>query len=116
MALMRTLSACVSVAEKAGVVLRDIMASGNLGIVDKGGINNLQTLADKKAQLLIVTSLMKHSPKATIIGEEDDIDYDTEEARSLITMDTSSEVMEHSCPDKLAGINEEDLVIWFLKN
>ena len=27
-------------------------------------------------------------------------------------MDTSSEVMEHSCPDKLAAINEEDLVIW----
>ena len=30
MALMRTLSACVSVAEKAGIVLRDIMASGQL--------------------------------------------------------------------------------------
>lgn len=65
MALMRTLSACVAVAEKAGGVLRDIMASGNLGIVDKGGINNLQTLADKKAQLLIVSSLMKHSPKVS---------------------------------------------------
>ena len=37
MALMRTLSACVAVAEKAGGVLRDIMASGNvnLGVVDK---------------------------------------------------------------------------------
>ena len=29
MALMRTMSACVAVAEKAGGVLRDIMASGS---------------------------------------------------------------------------------------
>ena len=50
--------------------------------------------------------------QATIIGEEDDVDYDTEEARSLITLDTCSEVLEQQCPENLTSLNEEDLVIW----
>ena len=63
MALMRAVAASVTLAEQAGGVLRDIMASGNLGIVDKGGQNNVQTEADRKAQLLIVSSFMRQIPE-----------------------------------------------------
>ena len=40
------------------------------------------------------------------------MDYTTDEAKSLITRDISSDVIEHSCPESLAAIKEEDLVIW----
>lgn len=109
---MRAVAASVTLAEQAGGVLRDIMASGNLGIVDKGGQNNVQTEADRKAQLLIVSSFMRQIPEATVIGEEDDIDYDTEEARNLVSLDCSSEVLRHTCPERFANLKESDLVIW----
>ena len=65
MALMRVVAAATTIAERAGGVLREIMASGKLGIVDKGGLNNLQTEADRKAQLLIVSSLMAQFPEVS---------------------------------------------------
>lgn len=110
--LIRTMGACVAIAEKAGGVLRDVMASGDLGIVDKGGKNNLQTIADRKAQILIVGSLMKQIPQATVIGEEDDCDYSSDEARLMVTTDTDTEVLQHKCPEQWQALKEEDLVIW----
>jgi len=112
MALMRAVGASVSIAEKAGAVLRDIMASGKLGIVDKGGINNVQTEADRKAQLLIVSSFTEQCPKATVIGEEDDIDYSTAKEDGLVVTETSAEVAQYACPEQYKNLKEEDLVIW----
>jgi len=110
---MRALAASVAISERAGAVLREVMASGDLGIIDKGGQNNLQTIADKKAQLLIVSSLMKQLPSAKIIGEEDDdCDYSSDDAQSMVTGETSPEVLALACPEDLTSIKEEDLVIW----
>ena len=41
--------------------------TGNLGIIDKGGLNNLQTKADKEAQVLIVSSLVHHFPGVRLL-------------------------------------------------
>ncbi|GFO35643.1 3'(2'),5'-bisphosphate nucleotidase 1 [Plakobranchus ocellatus] len=67
--IMRVLAASVSVSYRAGSIIRDIMKTGDLGIVEKGK-NDLQTEADRAAQRCIVASLHKQFPKVAIFGEE----------------------------------------------
>merc|ERR1712135_132864 len=45
--LLNVLASCVNIADEACGVVRKIMASGGLGIIDKGGQKNLQTKAAK---------------------------------------------------------------------
>jgi len=45
--LGRVLANSVRIAEKSAAITRDIMASGDLGIVEKTGIADLQTKADR---------------------------------------------------------------------
>jgi hypothetical protein len=61
-------SACVDLSEQAGKLIRRIWWSGELDMVDKGGgvqieggakAEDLQTLADRMAEELIVSSLRK---------------------------------------------------------
>ncbi|KAM3861170.1 3'(2'),5'-bisphosphate nucleotidase 1 isoform 2-T2 [Diretmus argenteus] len=68
--LMRLLASAHSVAERAGAIVRKVLHSGDLGIVEKTGANDLQTLADRLAQRSICASLYKRFPKITVIGEE----------------------------------------------
>uniref|UniRef100_A0A803SY89 3'(2'),5'-bisphosphate nucleotidase 1 n=1 Tax=Anolis carolinensis TaxID=28377 RepID=A0A803SY89_ANOCA len=68
--LMRLVASAFSVANKAGVIVRKVMAGGDLGIVEKSGANDLQTKADRLVQMSICSSLARKFPKLTIIGEE----------------------------------------------
>lgn len=84
--ILRLTAACVTAANKAGSLVRSIMAQGELGIVDKvvernpwfrfipsfltQGVNDLQTEADRSAQRLIVGSISGLFPSITVIGEE----------------------------------------------
>ena len=60
--ISRLVSASVSIVDRAGDIIREIMAKGDLGIIEKTGKNDLQTQADRSAQNCIVASLLKQFP------------------------------------------------------
>ena len=69
--LSRLLAHSVAVANKSSDIVRQIMASGELGIVEKTGIADLQTQADRSVQDCILKSLREKFPGIVAIGEED---------------------------------------------
>lgn len=108
--VMRLVASAYSVAEKAGAIVRKVLHSGELGIVEKTGANDLQTLADRLAQQSICASLSKHFPKITIIGEED---LPSEEVKEdLIESGQAEEVYQKTCPAEFCDLKEEELVVW----
>uniref|UniRef100_A0A672L191 3'(2'),5'-bisphosphate nucleotidase 1 n=2 Tax=Sinocyclocheilus grahami TaxID=75366 RepID=A0A672L191_SINGR len=108
--LMRLVASAYTVAEKAGTIVRKVLQSGELGIVEKTGANDLQTLADRLVQKSICGSLSKSFPKVTIIGEEELPAEDFEE--ELLENGHSSLILQKSCPDQYASLKEEELVVW----
>uniref|UniRef100_A0A2I3HCM2 3'(2'), 5'-bisphosphate nucleotidase 1 n=1 Tax=Nomascus leucogenys TaxID=61853 RepID=A0A2I3HCM2_NOMLE len=68
--LMRLVASAYSIAQKAGMIVRRVIAEGDLGIVEKTCATDLQTKADRLAQMSICSSLARKFPKLTIIGEE----------------------------------------------
>uniref|UniRef100_A0A8C3C2M5 3'(2'),5'-bisphosphate nucleotidase 1 n=1 Tax=Cairina moschata TaxID=8855 RepID=A0A8C3C2M5_CAIMO len=108
--LMRVVASAYSVAEKAATIVRNVMATGDLGIVEKSGANDLQTKADRLVQKSICASLARKFPKVTIIGEEelppDEVDEE------LIEDGHCEEILKKTCPAQYTGIKEEELVIW----
>uniref|UniRef100_A0A7N5P204 3'(2'),5'-bisphosphate nucleotidase 1 n=1 Tax=Ailuropoda melanoleuca TaxID=9646 RepID=A0A7N5P204_AILME len=68
--LMRLVASAYSIAQKAGTIVRRVIAEGDLGIVEKTCATDLQTKADRLAQMSICSSLARKFPKLTIIGEE----------------------------------------------
>ncbi|XP_016086137.1 3'(2'),5'-bisphosphate nucleotidase 1-like isoform X1 [Sinocyclocheilus grahami] len=108
--LMRLVASAYAVAEKAGTIVQKVLQSGELGIVEKSGANDLQTLADRLVQKSICASLSKSFPKVTIIGEEELPAEAVEE--DLIENGQSSLILQKSCPDEYASLKEEELVVW----
>ncbi|XP_016373159.1 3'(2'),5'-bisphosphate nucleotidase 1 isoform X1 [Sinocyclocheilus rhinocerous] len=108
--LMRLVASAYAVAEKAGTIVQKVLQSGELGIVEKSGANDLQTLADRLVQKSICASLSKSFPKVTIIGEEELPAEAVEE--DLIENGQSSLILQKSCPDQYASLKEEELVVW----
>ncbi|KAM9339356.1 3'(2'),5'-bisphosphate nucleotidase 1 isoform 2-T2 [Symphorus nematophorus] len=108
--VMRLVASAYTVAEKAGAIVRKVLHSGELGIVEKTGANDLQTLADRLAQQSICASLSRRFPKVTIIGEEE---LPAEEIREdLIENGHSEEILQKTCPAEYSGLKEEELVVW----
>ncbi|KAM8726452.1 3'(2'),5'-bisphosphate nucleotidase 1 isoform 1-T2 [Acanthopagrus schlegelii] len=108
--VMRLVASACTVAEKAGAIVRKVLHSGELGIVEKTGANDLQTLADRLAQQSICASLSRRFPKITIIGEED---LPAEEIKEeLIENGHSEEILQKTCPAEYSGLKEEELVVW----
>ncbi|RWS24758.1 3'(2'):5'-bisphosphate nucleotidase 1-like protein [Leptotrombidium deliense] len=107
--LIRLIAASVSVSNKAGMIIRDIMRRGELNVVDKG-INDLQTEADRSAQRLIVSSLTRVFPKITVIGEET-LDNNDSGVDSLVT-ELDNNVLSFKCPQEYADVKDEDIVVW----
>ncbi|KAL6089894.1 hypothetical protein STEG23_020234 [Scotinomys teguina] len=64
-------SSAYSIAQKAGTIVRCVVAEGDLGIVQKTSATDLQTKADHLVQMSTCSSLAQKFPKLTIIGEED---------------------------------------------
>ncbi|KAG7460592.1 hypothetical protein MATL_G00200330 [Megalops atlanticus] len=109
-AVMRLLASAFAVAEKAGRLVRRVMHSGDLGIVEKTGANDLQTAADRLAQKSICASLSRRFPKVTIIGEEDLPPETVEE--DLIENGQCEEILQKPCPTEYSSVREEELVVW----
>ncbi|XP_008311696.1 3'(2'),5'-bisphosphate nucleotidase 1 isoform X2 [Cynoglossus semilaevis] len=108
--IMRLVASAFSVAEKAGNIVRTVLHSGELGIVEKTGANDLQTLADRLAQQSICASLSRRFPKITIIGEEE---LPCEEVREdLVENGQNEEILQKKCPPEYSELTEEELVVW----
>ncbi|XP_043961744.1 3'(2'),5'-bisphosphate nucleotidase 1 isoform X2 [Gambusia affinis] len=108
--VMRLVASAYSVAEKAGAIVRKVLHSGDLGIVEKTGANDLQTLADRLAQKSICASLSRRFPKVTIIGEED---LPCEEVQEdMIENGQAEEILQKICPKEYEALKEEELVVW----
>ncbi|CAK1583705.1 unnamed protein product [Parnassius mnemosyne] len=109
--IVRLLASSVSVANRAGKIIRDVMSKGELGIVEKGK-DDLQTEADRSAQRCIIASLSAQFPKLNIIGEEDNPDTEDEIPSDWIVIDTDKDILTIQCPSNLQGVKEEDIVVW----
>lgn len=110
--VLRLLAASVNVTSRAGTLIRDILAKGDLGIVEKGK-NDVQTEADRAAQRCIIASLHKQFPKVAIFGEEE---FDPNETIQPDWIDTnlSQEVLAlaDKWPQDLANVKDEDVTVW----
>ncbi|XP_060577720.1 3'(2'),5'-bisphosphate nucleotidase 1-like [Ruditapes philippinarum] len=109
--LMRIVSSSVAVSYRAANIAREILSKGDLGIVEKGGKNDLQTEADRSAQRCIVASLHKQFPKIAIYGEEE-LAPTTKIPDNFFELGFDEEVLKHECPKNLQNIKNEDIVIW----
>jgi len=103
----RLVSCCAAVATQAGGVIRAVLKKGDLGIVQKEHIRDLQTEADRAAQRLIIGSLQQMFPKATIIGEEEEEGGSTD----LVKAEAVT-ALECEAPQHLASLQEDQVVIW----
>lgn len=131
----------LSIAEKAGGIIRDVMARGELGVVDKvfknlintkipSRPNNLhkflkplqgeskddfdpQTQADRSAQQCIIASLTKQYSNLKIIGEEGEQDSSEIVPPEFIVETFDQKFLaEFKCPEQYKNITESDLVVW----
>lgn len=107
--LGRLVSSSVTIANAAGTVICDVLNKGDLGIVQKEHMKDLQTKADREAQLCIVSSLSKYFPNITIIGEEDETVGSAGGKIVDISKETAVSV---TVPDKYCNIKEEEVVVW----
>ncbi|XP_027216533.1 3'(2'),5'-bisphosphate nucleotidase 1 isoform X1 [Penaeus vannamei] len=108
--LSRLVSSSVAIASQAGHVIREVMKKGDLGIVEKESVRDLQTEADRAAQRCIISSLNKCFPKITIIGEEGE-DETTVASGSIFDPSTTS-LVDVTCPPHLSSMAEEEVVVW----
>ncbi|CAL8317196.1 unnamed protein product [Merluccius merluccius] len=108
--VMRLVASAYAVAERAGSIVRMVLQSGDLGVVEKTGADDLQTLADRLAQQSICASLSKRFPKITIIGEEE---LPAEEPREDLMEEGQAEaILQKCCPLEYKDLKEEELVVW----
>lgn len=126
-------------AEKAGEIIRDVMARGELGVVDKvlknltnkkpSRPNNLpkilkplqgvskddfdpQTEADRSSQQCIIASLTKQYSNLKIIGEEGVTDCSEVPAEFIVDSMDQKFLADFKCPEQYKNIAESDLVVW----
>ncbi|XP_049877779.1 3'(2'),5'-bisphosphate nucleotidase 1 isoform X2 [Pectinophora gossypiella] len=110
--IVRLLASSVSVAGRAGKIVRDVMSKGELGIVEKGK-DDYQTEADRSAQRCIIASLSAQFPKMSIIGEEDNPnDVEDDIPSDWLVVDADKDVLKLECPPGLREVKEEDIVVW----
>lgn len=107
--MIRLLSSCVVTANRAGQICREVLSSGRLNTVDKGGMDP-QTEADRKAQRCIINTLANRFPSMTIYGEE--TLEPSEEDQLLIVTGDSEEVLKETCPPEFVDLQEKDVVVW----
>jgi len=108
--ISRLVSSSVSIVDRAGDIIREIMAKGDLGIVEKTGKNDLQTQADRSAQNCIVASLLKQFPGLTVVGEEGEQDLSGVPDDWIVTGgDAAAEL---KIPEDLKNVDLKDVTVW----
>ena len=106
----RILANSVCIAEKSAQICRDIMASGDLGIVEKTGIADLQTKADRSVQDCIVGSLRSNFPGLAVIGEEGDKVGDV--PKDWLVKEEDAEALKLKVPAETAAAKLEEITVW----
>ncbi|XP_003744262.1 3'(2'),5'-bisphosphate nucleotidase 1 [Galendromus occidentalis] len=108
--LQRVIANAVAAVDRAGRIVKEVLHSGSLGIIDKAQ-DDLQTEADRSAQKCIVASLSKSFPRMKIIGEEG-----AQEGMAAkddwIVKELDGAVLKETLPSDLAGVDEKDIVCW----
>lgn len=107
--IMRIMALSINTAKRAGVIIRDVLKQGDLGIVDKGK-NDPQTEADRSAQRCIIASLAKKFPSIKIIGEEGGSDLNVCDEWLVGELDET--FLRQDCPADWRDAKPEDFVIW----
>lgn len=108
----RLLASSVSVAHKAGNIIRDVMQKGDLGIIEKGE-NDLQTEADRSAQRCIVASFKNLYPNVNIVAEEvDKISQNLDVPADWLITDLDPKILDLECPKSLLDVTEDQVTIW----
>ena len=111
---LQVLAASVTVADKAGQAVRDILAGGKLDIVEKTGADDLQTKADRFANDLLCGSLKKAFPEANVIGEEGEVDF-SKLKEDILVKGQDEGVLEfygEKLQDEQKNATFKDLTIW----
>lgn len=108
--LSQILANSVSVTLKAADIVREIMASGELGIVQKNDINDLQTKADRAINDAILKTLVTNFPGLAVIGEEGEVTREVPEDR--IVREFDPEALKMEIPEKFKNAKLEDFTIW----
>ena len=66
--IMKVLAACIEVAEIGADVIREVSSSQkDLGQVDKGGIMNVQTDADRNCERVVKATLLSMFPRVVFL-------------------------------------------------
>eukprot|EP01134_Creolimax_fragrantissima_P003459 CFRG3459T1 len=108
--LLQLVATGLEASQRAGVVIRSILADGALKEVQKG-IDDPQTEADRQAQVVLVSSFKSQWPMLKVIAEEGTLGH-----TGFYTQDTStnldSKILSKPCPDKLKDIKLDEVVVW----
>ncbi|XP_051166499.1 3'(2'),5'-bisphosphate nucleotidase 1 isoform X2 [Leptopilina boulardi] len=107
--LARIVASSVIVVNRAGKIIRDVMSRGELNIIEKGK-NDLQTEADRSAQKCIISSLSKHFPNITIIGEDNSASCEI--PSDWIVTDMDQEILTLKLPESLDNIEAKNICVW----
>jgi len=107
--IMRVMALSINTAKRAGVIIRDVLKQGDLGIVDKGK-NDPQTEADRSAEKCIIASLSKKFPSIKIIGEEGGTDLNV--CDDWLVSELNESFLQQCCPSAWQDAQPEDFVIW----
>ena len=106
------LASSVVLANESASLVRSIFKNGELGVIDKGGLKNYQTEADRAVQRLIITTLRAKFPDVNIIGEEDGDDGSDGATKDKIINDQDAEVLGKTLPENLQNVKASDVTIW----
>jgi len=107
----QVLASSVAIADRAGEIVRAIWSGGDLGIVEKTGKDDLQTQADRSAQLCIVASLARQFPGLKVVGEEGEQDLSGVPSDWIVET-KNKEASGLSCPNNLANATLDQLTVW----
>lgn len=107
--LTRLVASSVMASAHAGKIIRDVLSKGELNIVEKGK-NDLQTEADRSAQMCIIESLTRQFPNVTIIGEEGT--SKCEVPSEWIIKDMDPDILKLKLPKHLENIEPRDVCVW----
>jgi len=110
--LQEILASSVVLANESATLVRGIFKNGDLGVIDKGGLKNYQTEADRAVQRLIISTLSAKFPGVNIIGEEDGDDGSEGAKKDKVIEEQDAEVLSKTLPAELQGVKPEQITIW----
>merc|ERR1712212_206687 len=110
--LQEILASSVVLANESATLVRGIFKNGDLGVIDKGGLKNYQTEADRAVQRLIISTLSAKFPGVNIIGEEDGDDGSDGAKKDKVIEEQDAEVLSKTLPAELQGVKPEQITIW----